>query len=119
MFRFSIQYLAICIANELFNNWTSPFKPSSILFNCKSVILFIVGAKHNGIFNSSALSLIIFSVWSIFDSIVKPTHVDLSMPALCQAISSIVFPSRSQWSNCKDVIPQATGFLLLIFMIYL
>ncbi len=76
----------------------------------------MVGAKHNGMFNWSALSFIIFNVWSIFDSIVKPIHDDLSIPALCQAISSIVLPSLSQWSNCKDVIPQAIGFLYYIFI---
>ena len=65
--------------------------------------------------------LITFSVLLGFDSIVKPTHDDFKIPALCQAISSILLPSLSQWSNCNDVIPHATGFLkqkIIIFLLF-
>ena len=111
----SIQYLAICIANELFMNCTSPFKPSSILFKFMSFISFIFGAKHNGIFNESALSFIIFKLFELFDSIVKARHDDFKMPDLCHDISSIVLPSLSQCSSCSDAIPHAIGFLFFVF----
>ena len=39
---------------------------------------------------------------------------DLIIPALCQAISSMDFPSSEVWSIPSELIPQTTGFSTML-----